>query len=406
LATELRVNGKTYSLFKQLDGVNSKDTFAGEVRIIVTEAVNNNSPIKMGDLVEVFLDGFQRFTGYIEDIGDTLDAGSHDISLTARDTVCDLIDSFVPASVKSLEGISTFKELVQLCISGLNLNGKIGVIDNTDATFTNTNKIIAGETGQKVGAYLQENARVLQVFLNTDGKGNVLIQKTGTKLKTLLQNVLNATNNNIKKSTMKINNRERFHTYRIYSNSSLSTESATVNDLDNEGEAFDNEIRDTRLYEKIADNPMSSDQCKKAAEEEANIRRARSFNYSCEVVGFSANTELWEPNRLVSAIDSGKGLNGLFLINTVKWSSSDAGERSVISLTYPDKTEVKANPTAITDRTTQGSSTYGVQAGDTLSQIAIDNNITTSQLVSANPQITNPNLIFPDQQIKIPTGDL
>lgn len=45
---------------------------------------------------------------------------------------------------------------------------------------------------------------------------------------------------------------------------------------------------------------------------------------------------------------------------------------------------------------------YTVQSGDTLFEIARRNNITLASLLAANPQITNPNLIFPGQEICIP----
>ena len=192
------------------------------------------------------------------------------------------------------------------------------------------------------------------------------------------------------------------HKYTIYSNSSLASDSATVDDLNNSGTAFDNDIRKTRVYEKVADKPMTSRQCKKAAEEEANIRRARSFSYKCTVVGFSANGELWQPGLLVPVRDTGKGIEGEFLTNTINWSASSAGDLVDITITLPDKTTVEANASAITKKISQGSSTYGVQANDTLSQIAQNFNISAEDLIIANPQISDPDLIFTGQTIIIP----
>jgi uncharacterized protein (TIGR02594 family) len=54
---------------------------------------------------------------------------------------------------------------------------------------------------------------------------------------------------------------------------------------------------------------------------------------------------------------------------------------------------------------------YTVKRGDTLSGIAKDQGVNLSSLIKANPQIKNPNLIYPGQQINIPeaknsTGNL
>jgi tyrosinase len=46
--------------------------------------------------------------------------------------------------------------------------------------------------------------------------------------------------------------------------------------------------------------------------------------------------------------------------------------------------------------------TYVVQPGDTLSGIAEKFGVTLAALEAANPQITNPDLIFPGQVVKIP----
>lgn len=402
MAVEVRVDGKTFKRYKQIDGSRGIDTFASEIRIILSQAPDNNSIFKADSLIEVFRDSIKDFTGYIEKISDTEIRDAHDLSFRARSKVADLIDSSCPSNVKNLKGVSSYKELVQLCIDGLELNDQIKVIDNVGAVFGDSAKLKAAETGQTVGDFLQENARIVQVFLNDDGDGNVLIQRPSGKLKTILQNIPDARNNNVESSNIDIDLSNRFYRYSVYSNSSLTSDSATVNDINNKGEAFDNEVRKTRVYEKIAEKPMTSDQCKKAAAEEANIRRARSFNYKCVVVGFSANGELWEPGKGVTVKDQIKGVNGLFQINKIDWSSSGNGELSTITITLPDKLTVEPNPTPVVERTTLPSSTYGVVHGDTLSQIAINFGVKLGDLVAANPQIENPNLIFPDQQINIP----
>jgi len=65
-----------------------------------------------------------------------------------------------------------------------------------------------------------------------------------------------------------------------------------------------------------------------------------------------------------------------------------------------------ANPTPPTPGTggpAPGSS-YTVKSGDTLSAIAAAHGVSLQSLIAANPQITNPNLIYPGQSINIPGG--
>jgi len=51
-----------------------------------------------------------------------------------------------------------------------------------------------------------------------------------------------------------------------------------------------------------------------------------------------------------------------------------------------------------------GSSSYTVQSGDTMSGIADRSGVSLSALIAANPQIGNPNLIYPGQTVNLPGG--
>ena len=51
------------------------------------------------------------------------------------------------------------------------------------------------------------------------------------------------------------------------------------------------------------------------------------------------------------------------------------------------------------------SSTYTVQKGDSMWKIAVKNEIGVSEIIGANPQVKNPNLIYPGQVLNIPSPD-
>ncbi len=48
---------------------------------------------------------------------------------------------------------------------------------------------------------------------------------------------------------------------------------------------------------------------------------------------------------------------------------------------------------------------YEIQAGDTLSEIALDHNTSIEHILELNPDISNPDLIYAGDQIEIPTND-
>ena len=117
---------------------------------------------------------------------------------------------------------------------------------------------------------------------------------------------------------------------------------------------------------------------------------------------------LWVANYGVSA----PGSNGKW--NTwVGWQYTSTGTVSSVS-GYVDRNQFTdgvflsstlpfPTPEASEVPSTQGTIVYTVKRGDTLSEIARDFGTTVSNIVSLNTFITNPNLIYPGQQLTIKT---
>jgi prophage tail gpP-like protein len=397
MSIEVRVNGKTYDLFKQVDISTSLDNFSNEARIITSEPVNDSSFITINDLIEIYLDGIQKITGYAEKITDGESNTTHDISYTVRDAVMDIIDSTVPDNVKSLKNVKTFKQLCELVVVGLGL--KIKIVDDVGANLVG--EIKAASVGQNANDFLQGYARSAQVFLNTDGAGNILIRRPSGTLQTILLAQVGGNNNNIIDSNINIDYSKRFNKYIVRSNPSVAASKKT-DDLNQTGVAIDSIIRSTRRFEKIAETPMTAEQCKQAAAEMANTARLRSFNYTCKVVGYSANGELWEDGRFVKVQDDKKGMKGTFVIRSCSYSNSGAGEFTTLNLTYNDAYTNEPELTPVNERISKNASTYTIAGGDTLSGVAAQNNLTLQDLVAANPQIQNPDAIQEGQVINIP----
>ena len=342
---KVEINGKTFDLFKQVDVSISLDNFAREGQIIVTEPPDDTYSLKLNDEIKIYFDEILVLTGYLEDMSDSEDNSNHDITYNLRDKVCDLIDSSIPEKLYTVKGVKKLKELIERAISGLGLD--IKVIDDRNVDLDNSDK--AGEIGQLCGTFLMEYARANQSILNSDADGNVWIRKTGTdanKLKTYLIEEVNGKYNNILSSALSVSNKDRYHKYIVRSNQNTNTKAkdGKWSYSSVKGEITDDEVRKSRIFEKISEKPMTADQCKEAAKEEANLRRIRGFNYSCSVVGFSANNELWFPGFITKLVDQKKGLSGDFLIKDVQFTYSGEGEMTSMTLTYPDAYKVKVEP--------------------------------------------------------------
>lgn len=118
------------------------------------------------------------------------------------------------------------------------------------------------------------------------------------------------------------------------------------------------------------------------------------------------NYPLWVANYGVSS----PGSNGKW--NTwVGWQYTNTGLVNGIS-GYVDRnkftngillssTSTLPSPETPSTPSTYNTTVYTVKKGDTLSQIALNYGTTVSSIVSLNPSITNPNLIYPGQKLTI-----
>ena len=78
------------------------------------------------------------------------------------------------------------------------------------------------------------------------------------------------------------------------------------------------------------------------------------------------------------------------------WAGYGAG------LTEVEVVENESAETVETDTTSGEKETYTVRKGDTLWGIAKKYGVTLTALITANPQIRNPNLIYPGDEVKLP----
>ena len=79
------------------------------------------------------------------------------------------------------------------------------------------------------------------------------------------------------------------------------------------------------------------------------------------------------------------------------WNGYDPGLREVAATVAGNQEVVQ-----ISEEKTRDMTVYTVKKGDTLWGIAKRYGVTLSALIAANPQIKNPNLIYPGNQVNIP----
>ncbi len=100
-------------------------------------------------------------------------------------------------------------------------------------------------------------------------------------------------------------------------------------------------------------------------------------------------------------VRSGDSLSSIAAHNGVSLSSLIAANPQISNpnLIFPGQTVHLPGASS-----SAGGGSYSVRSGDTLSGIAAQHGVSLSSLMGANPQISNPNLIYPGQTVHIPSG--
>lgn len=349
----IEVNGNDYRGFTSASALRTLDTMSGEFEFIITRDESLNIPFKSGDQCIVRVDGVRINTGFIERIGPSYDDETDDISVSGRDLTQDVIDSSFDVT-KNYQSDVSFLQLIKSVLkdSGIpNIN-----VFNSVPNLRDLQKgdISASEVGETIFSFLESIARKLQVFLITDGLGNIIISRNnGQIVNGLITNDPDNPQSNILAGNFQKDLSNRFNKYTVKSNANLggtsdfgfsisSSDASNVN-----GEATDSEIRTSRKLTIVAEKSYTKDQCQQRAEHEANIRRIESITYPITMQGHqrtAASPGIWLPNQLVKVFDRFSDVDSILLINTCRYiTDNDGGNKTEITLVDVDAYQVQAS---------------------------------------------------------------
>ena len=287
---EIRHNGRAYTLWESATFRRSLDTNCGEFSFVSSNPFNSSYPLRIGDRIQCIVNGRSVINGFIDKITASGDINGHRLNIQGRDKVSDLIDSSVPDSVKSISGPISLKSMAERIISALGAN--IKVIDDTGGIDEfGAGDLQAAQSGQGCMDFLVSFARKRQVYLITNGDGDLVIFKPrGQKLGTPLIHRQENPSNNVKSASLDIDISGRFNQYVVRSQNNFASDPFAGYDQSSvavTGNSEDDEIRSSRRLEIQAEEAMTAAECEQRADEESNLRRAKGLRYSATLVGDS-----------------------------------------------------------------------------------------------------------------------
>lgn len=358
MSFEIRVNGASFALWKSAIVRRSMDNNAGVFRFSSSSKLSMQGyPVKAGDFVEILINNVRKISGFVDEVRGGQSEDTHTVTVSGRDNIADLIDSSIPDSAKVTTGPVSLKSLCEKVIKVIGARIKVinTVSDITD--FTDT-EIQAAGSGETCMAYLVSFARKKQVYLVPDGSGNLLIYRPDKAVKSAapILHQLNGRNNNVVSYSFRQSQANRFNTYLCRSQDNFGFDpfaDYTSDGTDRKNTVTDGQIRVSRYMELQAEETMDEQACLKRADEEANIRRIASTEYTAVVHGTepSKNT-LWDFGQFVDVIDDFADVTGKLLIKSVEYAvDTIGGTRTSLTCVPPDAYQVTAEPSKENRRT-------------------------------------------------------
>lgn len=345
----LEVDGKVFEGFTEIQVKTSMDSLSGSFSFRATSNKNFVVPIKVGQSCKVFVEGEQVITGFVEKVSISYNQRSHSLLVEGRDKTGDIIDSTLIDDKVEISSELSLKSIIEQTLFKNNFTG-IKVINNvpTLQSFRELD-VQSGATGQTIFNFLQLLARKRQVFLITDGLGNIVISRSSTeRIKDQLLMEIGNEANNILSGSINFDHTERFNRYIVESQDNPSSSGAILGSTENivgvKGENIDDDIKRIRTLGFLAEESYTKDDCEKRAKWEHNIRRVRSRSYTAIVQGHKQrlDNEIWKSNRLVPVRDEFSNLNTTMLINNVSYNVSlDEGSTTAITCVDQDAYQVQ-----------------------------------------------------------------
>ena len=338
MSLTIQINGRDYTNWISATVSLNIETVSGAFSFTTSADRNHVLPIRVGDNVAIFADGKQVIKGFVEKSSPAYSASDHVISVDGRDVTCDFIDSTVSAEKEFAPDI-TLAEICRIVLDGINLK-KVLVIDNAGQSKL-FDDITSAEVGTTCFSFVEPYARKIQVLLNTDGKGNLVLNRASTELfPAKLQNSVGANDNNILSASPSYDNSQRYYKYIFQAQlNPVNLDEATTptNIAEQEGVAIDDAIRPSRILEINSEESSDALTATERAAWELSIRRARSFTYEATVQGHSMGGKTWQPNFILPVLDEFAGIDAQLLIKNVTFrEDASTGTTTSLEMTYRD----------------------------------------------------------------------
>ncbi len=322
----LNIGGTNYEGWKAVSVTLSMENLSGSFELTMSDNGGNAAnSIKPNDPCTVLINGEIVITGYVDKIVPSFDATNHEIKVSGRDKAGDMVDS------SAIDGTGQYKnQTIDQIISkvaspfGIGVENKVGSTKTLE-TFNRDQGATAFETIQKL-------ARKGGFLVVSDGKGGVMLTRTGTEM----MDVPLVQGQNILAANCEYNASEMHDQYHV-KGQKQGKDTDTVKKIAHNKAKVTNEYANRYRPLLIIDDGQSDEtSVQDRAKWEATVRAARAKQAEITVNGWQSGGGLWGINRLCQVESSYLGINDVMVISTVNFTLDENGELAKITLTPPE----------------------------------------------------------------------
>ena len=344
------VNGVPFIGWEEARVEQSFDKATGQGTLKISEQPGQPFPINLGGKVQIICASTPVLTGHVHEVNGTLDEKHHSIQVTMHDKTKDFVDSTIGPGIAFKPPIQ-LKQVLRKTLDKMGLTG-IQVIDKINPEPYGHAEVPVGAVDQTGHHFGDMWARKRNVVMNTDGKGNLNIDRNTKRMGSgwLFSTHEDSSLNNVKKSQYKNSDQNRHNTTAAAAQKSHNDMKhwegrpkgdppAQADKLQkNWGKANDTGVRPERRRHYRAGKGLEGSSPKKAAKWRSNLAKARGFQYTATVQGFEMSPgQLWWPGFVIPVLDAHWNLSDTLLIVDVRFHKDwQKGATTEVVCTFSD----------------------------------------------------------------------
>lgn len=331
----LNINNVRYRGFEDVQIVQSMNQMCSAFAVGANNFFQGGTSvndIKMGDSIQIEIDGQLILTGYIDRMPIKYGQNFDRMDMYGRSKTCDLIDCSFDTTPNEWKN-QTVENIIK------NLCNPFDITVSTD-TIVNTQANKKVETFKATeGAFISEDiirlCRDYNIVPICDELGNLRLTKSDTE--NLASNAI-IVGINAQAGYLDQSNINRYSSYKVKGQGYGTDEKSLTDFIEPVGEFSDSVIDRERPLVIFSENNTNIDMCRNRAKWEARIRAGLSRKIQYEIQGWTqTDGSVWELNSIVTVDDYITGIQDAMLINDIIFEYDEETSGEITKITVVDK---------------------------------------------------------------------